>query len=215
METKAVYIHIPFCKKICNYCDFCKVYYQEKFVIPYLKMLDLEIKNRYQGEFVDTIYIGGGTPSCLSLLELKQLFTSIKRIHTSKDLEFTFECNASDITEELLSFLKENGVNRFSIGIESFQKEVLNFLGRTISKEEMIAKIELAKSYFSNINLDFIYAVPTQTIEMLKEDLAIFLSLDVTHISTYSLMIEEHTKLGIENTIPISDELDYQMYKMI
>ena len=98
-----VYIHIPFCKNICSYCDFCKMYYNKKYSNEYLICLQKEIKDRYKNEEIDTLYVGGGTPSSLSIEELKKLFEIIKILKLKKDYEFTFECNIEDINEELLS----------------------------------------------------------------------------------------------------------------
>ena len=112
---KAIYIHIPFCRSICSYCDFCKFVYNEKWVGAYLTGLRNEIKDRYMDEPIKTIYIGGGTPSCLTIPELRRLFKIISVFNTSELEEFTFECNLSDITEELLVLLKYNKVNRLSI----------------------------------------------------------------------------------------------------
>lgn len=214
-ETKSIYIHIPFCRSICSYCDFCKFYYNDKFVSKYLNALTSEIKDNYQGEIIKTIYIGGGTPSSLSLNELVKLFDSLKVINFSSNIEFTFECNIMDLTEEKLIFLKEHRVNRLSIGVESFHKKVLDFLERDYDEDIILEKIRLAKKYFSNINVDLMYAVPGESLEMLREDLDLFLSLDINHISTYSLIIEEHTKLSIRNTDYIDDELDSKMYELI
>ena len=103
---KHVYIHIPFCKNICSYCDFCKMFYNEDFANRYLEALEKEVNEFYMGEKVNTIYIGGGTPSALSLKELEKLFSIIKIFNMTSAYEFTFECNYEDITDELLSFLK-------------------------------------------------------------------------------------------------------------
>lgn len=214
-QSSAIYIHIPFCKNICSYCDFCKFYYHKKTVVEYLKVLRKEIKSRYQQEIIHTIYIGGGTPSSLEADELCFLFDSLKNIRTSKTLEFTVECNVVDITEDKLKLLKRYGVNRLSIGVQSFQDNILRLLERNYEKKEIIEKIDLAKQYFSNINIDIIYAVPGEDLEMLQSDLELFLSLDVSHISTYSLMLEEHTKLKIKKMVPIAEELDQKMYEMI
>ena len=214
-NIKSVYIHIPFCRNICSYCDFCKFYYNEILVTKYLNSLDKEIKKRYHGEMIDTLYIGGGTPSALTIKELEKLFSSIKNIITSKSLEFTIECNVEDITEEKLKLFKQNKVNRLSIGVQSFQSRILSFLDRKYTKETIINNINLAKKYFDNINIDFIYAVIDETIEELKSDIELFLSLDVSHISTYSLIIEDNTKLKINKVTYINEELDRQMYDLI
>jgi len=214
-KIKSIYIHIPFCSSICSYCDFCKFYYNEKLVQSYLDSLGLEIKNNYKGEEIETLYIGGGTPSSLSILELDKLFDSLSVIKLSSSLEFTFECNVMDLTEEKLCFLKEHGVNRLSIGIESFNDKVLKFLERKYDGDTIIERVNLAKKYFNNINIDLMYAVPGEGIGVLKEDLDLFLELDVNHISTYSLIIEEHTKLSINKVDYIDEELDFKMYDLI
>jgi len=214
-QIKSIYIHIPFCSNICSYCDFCKFYYNEKIVDSYINSLIEEIKTNYKNEEIETLYIGGGTPSTLDILELEKLFDGLKIIKTSSNFEFTFECNVLDLTEEKLIFLKNHNVNRLSIGIQSFQKEILSFLERNYDKEIIFNKIELAKKYFSNINVDLMYAVPGETLDNLKDDLNLFLTLDINHISTYSLIIEEHTKLSINKTDYIDEDLDYKMYELI
>lgn len=214
--ASSVYIHIPFCQTICSYCDFPKFLYNEKWVYAYLTSLKKEIKDRYMDEEVETIYIGGGTPSILNKEELKRLFKIIETIKKTANCEFTFECNLSDITEELLIILKENGVNRLSIGIESFQKKNLEFMGRTADFKNASAKMNLCRILgFNNINLDLMYAIPNETLHDLKKDLNLFLKLNPEHISTYSLLIEEHTKIYIDKEEYISEELDYEMFRYI
>lgn len=210
---KSVYIHIPFCKNICSYCDFCKFYYKEDWVHKYLDSLYKEIEARYQRDEIKTIYIGGGTPSTLSYPQLDRLFECVDILDKSKLKEFTFECNIEDINESLLNYLHRQGVTRLSIGVQTFNKELLKVLGRIYS-ENSIDKIKLAKKYF-NVNVDLIYAIPGQTLDNLNSDLDILLSLDIDHISTYSLIIEEHTKLYIDKISNIDEELDYQMYQLI
>lgn len=213
---KSVYIHIPFCKNICSYCDFCKMIYNKEFVNSYLEELSKEINERYEDDILDTIYIGGGTPSSLDKDDLKILFDIIKTLKTSNNLEFTFECNLDDINESLLTILKENKVNRLSIGIQSFDKDNLKFMNRFHTFKEANEKVELCKKLgFNNINVDLIYGIPEEKFLTLKKDLKYMIKLDVTHISTYSLIIEDHTKIKINNIIPISDETDAKMYEYI
>ena len=211
MMTKSVYIHIPFCSNICAYCDFCKLFYTKKWIKPYLKSLEKEIISKYKGDVIETIYIGGGTPSCLSLDELKILFDIIDIFKTDLK-EFTFECNIEDINEELLEFLKNTNVNRLSIGLESTKKSNLEYLGRKYSID-FRNKIELACKYFDNINVDLIYALKTESLKDLEDDLDFLISMNIKHISTYSLIIEEHTKFRNEKNI--DEDLDYEMYKLI
>lgn len=214
-KVKNIYIHIPFCKNICTYCDFCKVYYNKKWIKRYLDVLDNEIKSIYKNDIVDTIYIGGGTPSSLNIEELEKLFLITKNIKLNTKYEFTIECNIEDITVEKLILFKKNNVNRISIGVQSFNDKILKYLGRTYNKKLIKEKINLAKKYFDNINIDLIYAVNNETIEDLKYDLDEFLKLDLPHISCYSLIIEKNTILYINNEKYIDDELDSLMYNEI
>ncbi len=210
----SVYIHIPFCRSICSYCDFCKIIYDKKFVNRYLDMLEMEIKNRYKGDEVYTIFIGGGTPTSLNYDELKKLLDITLLFKKNNSLEFTVESNVESIDEAKLKLLKEYGVNRISIGVQSFNDSVLKLLRRSHRKKDVLEKIRLVKKYFNNINIDLIYAA-YDDIDILKNDLECFLSLGINHISTYSLMIEDHTVLGIENFKNIDEDLDYEMYKYI
>ena len=212
---KSAYIHIPFCKKICSYCDFCKNFYNEKIVDDYLDALNNEIVKNYKGDYLDTLYIGGGTPSCLSLKQLDKLFNITKRFNINKTYEFTFECNFDDITEDLLIKLKDNKVNRISIGLETFNKRFEPFLERNIDEKKMIEKVNLPKKYFDNINVDLMYALYDETPDELKEDLNKIVKLNVQHISTYALIIEENTKLYINNVKDEDEDLQADMYNLI
>lgn len=213
--VKAVYIHVPFCKNICPYCDFCKFYLNDSWVNNYLISLEKEIKSKYQKEIIKTIYIGGGTPSCLSIKDLKRLFKIIK-IFKVENPEITFECNLNDITKELLTLLKDSGVNRLSIGIQSFNKQNQEIIGRNSSFKDALEKINLCKSVgISNINVDLIYAIKGQSIKSLKKDLQLFTKLPVMHLSTYSLMIEPNTILYNQKFCPIDENIDEKMYQFI
>lgn len=210
------YIHIPFCHKICSYCDFCKMLYNKKYVNEYLIALENEIKEYYTDEVMKTIYIGGGSPSSLSIDELTKLFNIINIFKRNIDCEFTFECNPADITEELIDILIKNGVNRLSIGVESFNEDNLKFMEREANFEDLKDKISLIRyKGINNINLDLMYALPKQTIESLKKDLKLLLKLNPEHISTYSLIIEDNTLIKIKKEEYIDEELDAKMYELI
>ena len=212
---KSVYIHIPFCNTICSYCDFPKILSNVCHKNIYLDELRKEIIKNYKNDEINTIYIGGGTPSILSKEELKKLL-EITNIFNKKNLaEFTIECNIESIDEEKLKLMIHYGVNRISIGIESFDKKIICYLGRFHTKKESLKKIKLVKKYFENINIDLMYAVPNQSIKSLKKDIKTCLKLKVPHVSCYSLIIEPHTKLYNENTNYIDEEIDYKMYKII
>lgn len=213
---KSCYIHIPFCDNICSYCDFCKIHYNKQWIDKYLDSLKNEIETYYKGEKIRTLYIGGGTPSILSIEELNKLFEILKLLDLSELIEFTIECNIESITNEKLILFKKNNVNRLSIGIQTFNEKFIKLLNRNHTKEEVFEKIEMAKMIgFDNINVDLMYALPDETLEDLEYDVDNILKLNVNHISCYSLMIEPNTKMFIENYKPIDEDLDYEMYKYI
>ena len=143
--VNSAYIHIPFCKNICNYCSFCKFFYNEEMASRYLDSLLQEVKSKYKGELLDTIYVGGGTPSDLSIDNLNKLFKIIDIFKLEKDYEFSFECNF-DISNEKLKLLKEHGVNRLSFGVQTISKKNLKLLNRFYTKENIKKTIDLAKS---------------------------------------------------------------------
>ena len=209
----SIYIHIPFCKTICSYCDFCKFYYNEKWVDNYLIALKKEIKSKYKNEPINTIYIGGGTPTSLNIKQLEKLLKLTKLFNFEK-IEFTVETNA-DLSLDKVKLLKQYGVNRISIGVQTVNPKHLKFLNRNHTKEEVINLVNLLKQYDFNVNVDLMYGMPNQTLKELEEDLDFILSLDVNHISTYSLIIEPHTKIYIDNVANIDEDLDYQMYQLI
>lgn len=209
-----VYIHIPFCKKICTYCDFCKVLYSTNYVSKYLDKLSDEIKSRYQGEIIKTIYIGGGTPSSLTNDELDKLLSILSIFNLDNDYEYTIECNIEDINIDKINIFKSYGINRISFGVESFDKNIRKILGRCYDEDMIFDNIYLTKKYFNNINIDLIYGV-TNDIEIVKNDINKFLELDIPHISCYSLILEEHTKLYIDSHEYISEDIDREMYEYI
>lgn len=214
-NVSSVYIHIPFCKSICNYCDFCKVFYQKNLVDKYLDCLEEEIKSVYQKEVIRTLYIGGGTPSSLSLSQLKRLFEIIEIFHLSKTCEITMEANFDSLDEEKIIFLKDK-INRISLGIETIDVHLQEMIGRHVSKDHIRKIISLLKQYgILNINVDLMYALPKETLKQLETDIAFLLSLDVCHISTYSLILEDHTIFDLKSYLSVDEELDAKMYEMI
>ena len=210
----SIYIDIPFCNSICTYCDFCKIFYNKKYINDYLNNLEQEIKVRYKSEIVNTIFIGGGTPSSLDDEELIRLMNIIEIFKLNDNYEFTVECNIESITENKLKIMKKYGVNRISIGVESFDNSIIKLLGRNHTKKDVYNKMGIVKRYFSNINIDLIYAA-YDDINILKSDIDCFLKLDIPHISTYSLIIEDNTMLKINGMKNIDEDIDYEMYKYI
>lgn len=215
-NVNAVYIHIPFCNYICAYCDFCKIFYNKEYINKYLEALEKEIKSNYKGEKITSLYIGGGTPSSLSIDELEKLFRIISIFNLSTDCEITFEANPDSLSSDKINLLKKYGVNRVSLGVETINKKLQDILERRTSKENVINCINnLKHSGITNINVDLIYAIIGETLNDLKKDIDFLLSLDVPHISTYSLIIEENTKLKINGINNIDKSLDRDMYDMI
>lgn len=219
-----LYIHIPFCRHICHYCDFYKMVASDSFKSKYIKLLleEMKIKKLSNYQF-DTLYIGGGTPSALNLDDLKILFNYLdKNINLASLSEFTIEVNPEDINLDLLQLFKTYHVTRISMGIQSFKKEIIDFLGRNtyFDFNNIKTKVELIKSVgISNINCDLIYAVPNETLDDVISDVNQLLDLDITHVSTYSLILEDHTILNKWYQDKIfeltNDELDASMYEKI
>ncbi|MED3571564.1 radical SAM family heme chaperone HemW [Cytobacillus praedii] len=195
---KAAYIHIPFCEHICHYCDFNKVFLKGQPVDEYLDSLAEEIKmtlNETPTELLDTIFIGGGTPTALNEKQLEKLCQIIKTyLPYSNETEFTFEANPGDLSEEKLRTLYQAGVNRISFGVQTFNEELLKRIGRAHRAKDVFQSIDLAKKTgFENISIDLIYSLPGQTLADFKETLATAFSLDIQHYSGYSLIIEPKT----------------------
>ena len=170
------------------------MYYNKNLVDKYLKELKKEVLSLYKNETISTLYIGGGTPSSLNKKQLLELFSITNIVKLSKNYEFTFECNIENINEKLLILLKQNKVNRISIGVQSFNKDILKILGRNYTYK-IKNKINLVKKYFNNINIDLIYGINNENIEILNNDLDNFLKLDIPHISIYSLILSIITSL--------------------
>lgn len=196
---KGLYIHIPFCIKKCKYCDFnsFSVCHEEK--AAYLNALFLEME-KYRGEVFDTVFIGGGTPTSLSGEQLELLLQNVQEKFTLADsCEFTIEANPKTLDRKKLEILKKYGVNRLSIGVQSFIDGELLALGRIHTGQEAEETIRLAKEYFDNISIDLMCAIPNQTKESFKKNLEKAFLLNPKHISCYSLILEEGTPLFDEN----------------
>lgn len=189
-----LYIHIPFCKKRCLYCDFFSTTLLEKRE-EYVQALIREWNQRKDeaGEPIQTIYIGGGTPSTLSI---KSVIAINHVTHSYLTAEYTIEVNPGDVTKEYLEGLRSLGVNRLSMGVQSFQDELLQLIGRRHTAQQAIEAVKTAQEAgFENVSIDLMYALPTQTMDQWKADIETALSLGVQHISSYGLMYEEGTVL--------------------
>ena len=195
-----LYIHIPFCVSKCKYCDFNSFKLNLNDKIKYLNALNKEMelyKEEIKGKSIDSIFIGGGTPSILTKEEIAILFENIKNNFKIKEnAEITMECNPGTLTLEKLKVMKECGVNRLSMGLQAVQNHHLKYIGRIHTFEEFEKNYYEAKKVgFENINIDLMYALPNQTKEDWKESLEKVVSLNPTHISAYSLILEENTEL--------------------
>lgn len=186
--AKSVYIHIPFCKSKCKYCSFISFPALEK-KCEYLGALKQEILYFYKDEPLNTLYFGGGTPS---LLDIKDFDELISLFNTNSQTEITAELNPETLTGDYLTELKKTGINRISLGCQTFNDSILKLIGRRHNAEQVLNAVKLAQNAgFDNISLDFIYGLPTQTIEDFENDLKQAISLNIQHISLYGLKIDE------------------------
>lgn len=187
MVTSA-YIHIPFCLSKCRYCSFVSFDTLAKKT-GYLYSLLKEIDYYYQGETLKTLYFGGGTPSLMTVDELNKI---LKKFNYDESTEITIEVNPDSVDKEYLKGLKEIGFNRLSIGSQTFDDKLLTDIGRRHNAQQILDTIEFANEVgFENVSIDLIYGLPNQTLDMLKNDLEIVKTLDITHVSLYGLKIDE------------------------
>jgi oxygen-independent coproporphyrinogen III oxidase len=217
-----LYIHIPFCDSKCFYCAFNS--YTDKFhlKLEYMKALKKQLKNELDNyvlkhnKEIETVFIGGGTPSCVKAQEYEEVLNMIKP-YLIKDAEITTEANPNSASYEWLETMHKYGVNRVSFGVQSFNNDKLKFLGRSHKSKSAINAIQNAKSIgFNGINCDIIYGVQGDTLESMKEDFKQAFSLPITHLSAYSLMIEEGTKFFDRSSVKIDDEeLSYEIFDFI
>lgn len=217
---KGLYIHIPFCESICTYCDFPKrIPNNNKMIDDYL----VELKNEflfYNKEInnIDTIYIGGGTPSMLNTKQLKYLFDMLLKI--SKVKEFTIECNPESLNEEKIDLFLEYKINRISLGVQTFNNSLLKVLGRKHTNEQVFDLVKLLNSKgLNNINIDMMFAIPTSTIADLKNDINTVLNLSIKHISYYSFILEDktiiHNQYHKGQIDIINNDTDGDMYETV
>lgn len=196
-----IYIHIPFCKQKCFYCDFySRITTDEKLYSDYVDALvkEIELRSNYLDEPVKTIYFGGGTPSTLNINLLNKIFDKLENTFDTSQLdEVTFEVNPDDVDEDYIKSLRDKTpINRISIGVQSFSDKDLKFLNRRHNAKQAIEAVEILKKYFDNISLDLIYGIPGSPIKTWKKNLEIFFGLNIPHLSAYHLTIEENTVFG-------------------
>lgn len=215
-----IYIHIPFCRQACNYCDFhFSTSLQNKDALVKGIVVEIEQRKEYlKDKHIETIYFGGGTPSLLSEREGSLVLEKIYKLYdVSRDAEVTFECNPDDLSEEKLKELKRLEVNRLSIGLQSFNEDELVWMNRAHTAKESEVSVKRAQDKgFENITIDLIYGSKFSNLKSWKSTLDKAIDLDVKHISSYNLTIEEKTKLGFDfkqkKEAAIDDELSSEMF---
>lgn len=221
LNKSGLYIHVPFCSSKCSYCDFNSYAGKLDLADEYFDSMKKEIglyRDEMKFNMVDSIFIGGGTPSCVESKYICDILSCCKsNYNISKYCEISIETNPGTLDMEKLSAYKECGINRISIGLQAFQSELLRYLGRQHTAEDFISCVEMIKKAgFTNINVDVIFGIPGQTMADWIETLKILVDLGITHISAYSLKVEEDTKFGnmLKNgkLIQMDDELDREMY---
>ena len=209
MKQVGIYIHIPFCKRKCNYCDFISFCGKEKLIDEYIECLrfearelgngiKLDIKNKYIDKVeVSTIYIGGGTPSYIDSKHITQIMSDLfENFEVNKEAEITLEINPGTVDRQKLLEYKEAGINRLSIGLQSTNNKLLKMLGRIHTFEEFVETYKIAREVgFENINIDFIIGLPNQTMNDIEELVRVAEELKPEHISVYSLIVEEGTNI--------------------
>ncbi|WP_205015585.1 radical SAM family heme chaperone HemW [Streptococcus porcinus] len=193
-KPSSAYVHIPFCTQICYYCDFSKVFIKNQPVDAYLQALIAEFRS-YEISQLKTLYIGGGTPTAINAQQLDYLLTELTRdLDVASLEEFTIEANPGDLDAEKIAVLKASAVNRVSLGVQTFNDKHLKQIGRSHNEAQIYETINSLKAVgFSNISIDLIYALPGQTLEQVKENVAKAIALDIPHLSLYSLILEHHT----------------------
>lgn len=219
-KPTSAYVHIPFCTQICYYCDFSKVFIKNQPVDSYLEHL-LQEFHSYDIQKLRTLYIGGGTPTALSASQLEVLLEGLtKNLDLSMLEELTIEANPGDLDADKISVLQNSAVNRVSLGVQTFEDKMLKKIGRSHTEKDIYENIDRLKlAGFDNISIDLIYALPGQTMEQVKENVAKAISLDIPHMSLYSLILENHTVFMNRmrrGKLPLpKEELEAEMFEYI
>ncbi|MGG7144561.1 radical SAM family heme chaperone HemW [Clostridium nigeriense] len=222
MEKKkelSLYIHIPFCKQKCFYCDFPSYASIDHLREDYVDALCKEIETKASKYKIKSIFIGGGTPSYLETKEITKMLKSINKLTLSEGMEFTMECNPGALEEEKLKAMLDGGVNRISMGLQAVQNSLLKDIGRIHSFKQFEENFNLARKVgFKNINIDLMFGLPNQSLDEWKESLEVVAKLNPEHISAYSLIVEEGTafyKLWERNKLILpSEEEEREMYSI-
>ena len=219
-KPTSAYVHIPFCTQICYYCDFSKVFIKNQPVDSYLEHL-LQEFHSYDIQKLRTLYIGGGTPTALSAPQLELLLDGLtKNLDLSVLEELTIEANPGDLDADKIAVLKNSAVNRVSLGVQTFDNKMLKKIGRSHLEKDIYENIDRLKlAGFDNISIDLIYALPGQTMDQVKDNVAKAIALDIPHMSLYSLILENHTVFMNRmrrGKLPLpKEELEAEMFEYI
>ena len=220
MKTKtnlvtSLYVHIPFCESICDYCDFAKLQYFHNLADKYLDALENQLHKEVTNHNLKTIYIGGGTPTVLSFNQLDRLLKKLEPFSKNVE-EYTIETNPETLDLSKIKLLKQYHINRVSIGVESTDDEILKMINRKHSFEDVKKLIShLKEAGIDNINVDLIIGLPNVSEKMLEKDIYNILSLNPSHISCYSLTVHEHTVFYLNKIEEPSEDFAYNAYKKI
>lgn len=221
MKRLGLYIHIPFCDKICNYCDFTAFQGANSKILEYVNALKKEIQLKgNKNFFIDSIFIGGGTPSFIDGKYIFEILEEVRENFTVlEDIEISIETNPKTFDEKKLEFYKKAGINRLSIGVQSFNDKILKELGRNHNSKEVFESIELVRKFDFDINLDLIFGYQKQSVEDILYDLEMVKKINPEHISYYSLIIEEKTKFkALQNAGKLNfldEDIERKMYHLI
>ncbi len=212
-KAKSLYIHIPFCQHICEYCDFVRVGYHQDLADRFLRRCEEDLSLR-QGETFETIYIGGGTPSALSVKQLEIMLRMIKPFR-AVECEFTMEANPENFSEDKIELCVEYGVNRISLGVQSVQSKLLNLIGRKHTLEDAENVITLLRKHgIDNISADGMYGLPTQNLDDFKETLTWMINQKLPHVSLYALTIEPNSAFERKHIKSVDNSLEGDFYQL-
>lgn len=196
-ESTSAYIHIPFCEHICYYCDFNKVFLEGQPVDEYIEALLTETRlslEQYPVKKMETVYVGGGTPTSLNAKQLDRLLSGLRELLPYKNGEFTVEANPGDLSGDKLDVMKNYGVNRLSMGVQTFDDRLLKKIGRKHTAKDVYDTIQLLEDKnFQNVTIDLIYALPGQSLDSFRDTVRRALELDLPHYALYSLILENQT----------------------
>ena len=217
-QPRSAYLHVPFCSHRCGYCNFTLITGRDDLIDPLLTALERELQALGEPHEVDTIFFGGGTPTYLPVPVMERLLTLVNHwLPLASGGEWSVEANPHDITSELVTTLSAHGVNRMSLGVQSFAAEKLRLLERDHRHPQIVEAFEIAQTHMASLSLDLIFAAPGETLEAWEHDLELALSLQPQHLSTYGLTIEQgaafYSRMLRGQLVPLSDDLERAMYE--